>query len=365
MKIKFDSTQDFQLQAVSSFVDLFEGQPLNKGDYSIEINANIQEGQASIFQTELGIGNNLVIDNEAILKNLDIVQERNELDITSKEEFEANGLNFSTEMETGTGKTYVYLRTIFELSSKYGFKKFIIVVPSVAIREGTLKNIEITQDHFRALYNNLEFEHFVYDSKKANRLRQFATSNQLQIMVINIDAFNKDTNVFNQERNQLNGFSPREFINSVRPIIIIDEPQSVDNTPKAQEAIRSLNPLCIFRFSATHKNPYNIVYKLDPIRAYEKRLVKQIVVASVVGANAQNDAYVKLLEVNNKSGIKAKIRIQVQGDSSVKEKDLWVKQNTDLFTVSNERAAYQSGFEVLDINAEPGNEFIDFTSGRL
>lgn len=365
MKIKFDSSQDYQLEAVSSFVNLFEGQPINKGDFSTEINGSIQQGQSSIFQTELGIGNNLVVSPDTLLKNLDDIQEKNDLDITSKEEFEINGFNFSAEMETGTGKTYVYLRTIFELSSKYGFKKFIIVVPSVAIREGTLKNIEITQDHFKALYNNLEFEHFVYDSKKANRLRQFATSNQLQIMIINIDAFNKDTNIFNQERNQLNGFSPREFINSVKPIVIIDEPQSVDNTPKAQEAIKSLNPLCIFRFSATHKNPYNIVYKLDPIRAYEKRLVKQIVVASVVGANAQNDAYVKLIEVNNKSGIKAKIRIQVQGNGSVKETDVWVKQNADLFTVSNERAAYQNGFEVLDINAEPGNEFIDFTSGRL
>src|SRR6185437_5718285 len=214
--------------------------------------------------------------------------------------------NFSTEMETGTGKTYVYLRTIFELSQKYGFKKFIIVVPSVAIREGTLKNIDITGDHFKALYNNIEFSHFVYDSKRPSRLRQFATSNQLQIMVINIDAFNKDTNIFNQERNQLNGYSPRDFINAVKPIVIIDEPQSVDNTPRAQDAIASLNPLCIFRFSATHKNLYNLVYKLDPVKAYELRLVKQIVVASVVGANAQNDAYVKLLEVDNTKSIRAK-----------------------------------------------------------
>src|SRR5665647_1860872 len=165
MKLKFNSSQQFQLDAISSTVDLFEGQPLHQGDFN------------------------------------------------KPDEFESNGLNFSVEMETGTGKTYVYLRTIFELSQKFGFKKYIIVVPSVAIREGALKNIEITADHFKALYNNIEFEHFVYDSKKANRLRQFATSNQLQIMIINIDAFNKDTNIFNQERNQLNGFSPREFIN--------------------------------------------------------------------------------------------------------------------------------------------------------
>src|SRR5258708_1037348 len=365
MKIKFDSTQPYQQTAVSSFVDLFDGQPLSKGDYSIEINSAIEDGQTSIFQTELGIGNNLLLNNEAIYKNLTTIQDRNDLDCTSIAEFEKNGLNFSVEMETGTGKTYVYLRTIFELSQKYGFKKFIIVVPSVAIREGTLKNIDITREDFKALYNNIEFSNFVYDSKKTNRLRQFAMSNQLQIMVINIDAFNKETNIFNQERNLLNGYSPRDFINAVRPIVIIDEPQSVDNTPKAQDAIASLNPLCIFRYSATHKNLYNLVYKLDPIKAYELRLVKQIVVASVTGANAQNDAYVKLLEVNNKSGIKAKIRLQVQGNSDVKEKDIWVKQNADLFQLSNERDAYRNGFEVLDISAEPGNEFIDFTSGRL
>ena len=365
MKLKFDSTQPFQLQAVSSFVELFDGQPLQQGDYSVEINTNLQQGQSSIFQSELGLGNNLTLSNEAILKNLHTIQEKNDLDATPEKEFEKNGLNFSVEMETGTGKTYVYLRTIFELSQKYGFKKFIIVVPSVAIREGTVKNIEITEEHFKALYNNIEFEYFVYDSKKANRLRQFATSNQLQIMIINIDAFNKDTNIFNQERNQLNGFSPKEFINAVKPFVLIDEPQSVDNTTKAQEAIKSLNPICIFRFSATHKNPYNLIYKLDPIKAYELRLVKQIVVASVVGANAQNDAYVKLLEVNNKAGIKAKIRIQVQGIGAVNETDIWVKQNADLFSLSNERAAYQNGFEVLDISAEPGNEYIDFTSGRL
>lgn len=368
MKLKFDSTQEYQIQAVNSFIDLFDGQPLNQGDYTIEINAKADIGQQlSTIQTELGIGNHLAIDEDTILKNLHNIQERNDLDPISEQEFKIYGNNFSVEMETGTGKTYVYLRTIFELSQKYGFKKFIIVVPSVAIREGTLKNIEITADHFKALYNNIEFEHFVYDSKKANRLRQFATSNQLQIMIINIDAFNKETNIFNQERNQLSGFSPRDFIHSVRPIVLIDEPQSVDNTPKAQEAIKSLNPLCIFRFSATHKNLYNLIYKLDPIKAYELRLVKQIVVASVIGTNAQNDAYIKLLEVDNKSGIKAKIKVQVQDKGSVKEKDFWVdnKKRADLFMLSEEREAYRNGFEVLDISCEPGNEFIDFTSGRI
>lgn len=372
MKIKFDSEQLFQKEAVASIVKLFDGQPLSKEDFTIEINTSADSGQTSLFQSELGIGNNIVINQNSVYKNLTDIQDNNDLDVIDKVLFQNYGMNFSVEMETGTGKTYVYLRTIFELNQKYGFKKFIIVVPSVAIREGTLKNLEITQEHFRALYNNVEFEYFVY--KKADRLRQFATSNQLQIMVINIDAFRKDfsdseddkkSNVIFKENDKLNGRKPIEFVQATNPFVIIDEPQSVDTTPRAQEAIRSLNPGCILRFSATHKNLYNLVYKLDPVKAYKLRLVKQIVVASVTGTNAQNDAYVKLLEVDNKKGIRARVRIQVQGKSKVAEKDFWVTQNSDLFAISNEREAYRNGFEVLDINAEPGNEFIDFTVGRL
>ena len=151
-------------------------------------------------------------------------------------------------------------------------------MPSVAIREGVLKNIEITAEHFRALYNNLPFEHFVYDAKKVNRLRQFATSNTLQILVINIDAFRKNftgtedeqkSNVIYKESDQLSGRQPIEFVQAARPIVIIDEPQSVDSTDKAQEAIKALNPLCTLRYSATHRNPYNLVYRLDPVRAFE------------------------------------------------------------------------------------------------
>src|SRR5204863_8534890 len=155
---------------------------------------------------------------------------------------------------------------------------------------GVLKNLEITADHFKALFNNLEYEYFVYDAKKVNRLRQFATSNQVQILVINIDAFRKNftgtedenkSNVIYKENDKLSGRQPIEFVQAARPIVIIDEPQSVDGTPKAQEAIRALKPLCTLRYSATHKNPYNLVYKLDPIRALELRLAKQIVVSSV------------------------------------------------------------------------------------
>ena len=253
-------------------------------------------------------------------------------------------------METGTGKTYVYLRTIFELSRRYGFQKFIIVVPSVAIREGVLKNIEITAEHFRALYNNLPFEHFVYDAKKVNRLRQFATSNTLQILVINIDAFRKNftgteaeqkSNVIYKESDKLSGRQPIEFVQAARPIVIIDEPQSVDSTDKAQEAIKALNPLCTLRYSATHRNPYNLVYRLDPVRAFELRLVKQIVVASAAADGTANDAFVRVEKIDYKNGIKAKLRIHVQSPDGPKEKSVTVKNGADLFTLSNERAALQ------------------------
>ncbi|HSH64885.1 MAG TPA: DEAD/DEAH box helicase family protein [Bacteroidia bacterium] len=370
MKIKFDSTQTYQIDAVNSIVEIFDGQPLNKGDFVITETHGFFD---STEQTELGIGNNLAISSETVLKNINKIQDKYDLDETKQKDFETNGLNFSVEMETGTGKTYVYLRTVFELSQKYGFKKFIIVVPSVAIREGTNKNIEITKEHFKALYNNIEFEYFLYDSKRANRLRQFATSNQIQIMIINIDAFRKDfsdseddkkSNVIFKESDKLSGRKPIEFVQSTRPIVIIDEPQSVDNTPKAQEAIKSLNPLCILRYSATHKNPYNLVYKLDPIKAYELRLVKQIIVASVLGSNSNNDAYVKLLKTDNKKGIIAEILIHQNIGGSVKEKKIKIKQGADLYELSNNRELYKNGYEVTDISAEPGNEYIDFSNGK-
>jgi type III restriction enzyme len=379
MKLQFDAKQEFQIAAVDSVVEIFDGQPLNKGDFQISFEVQGQGLFGSQMQTELGLGNSLVIDRETILKNLQRVQERNDLDADEHllpENYNANApspLNFSVEMETGTGKTYVYLRTIFELNKKYAFKKFIVVVPSVAIREGALKNLKITSDHFKALYNNVEFEYFVYDAKKVNRLRQFAVSNQIQILVINIDAFRKNfagtedekkSNVIFKEADKLSGRQPIEFVRATNPIVIIDEPQSVDNTEKAQEAIRSLNPLCTLRYSATHTNPYNLTYSLNPIRAFDLRLVKQIVVSSVTGQGAQNDAYVKLISIDRKNGIKAKVEIDVQANEGPKRKTVVVKHETDLFFASKEREIYRNGFLITEINAEPGYEFIQFNNGK-
>ncbi len=386
MKIQFDANQQFQLDAVAAISELFEGQPQGAPEYSV-INLGAMDGLfAGQDRTELGVGNRLLLAEDALTSNTRAIQTRNDIEVADPTaSLEAWDLfdgpanqsrvcpHFSVEMETGTGKTYVYLRTIFELSQRYGFQKFIVVVPSVAIREGVLKNIEITTEHFRALYNNLPFEHFVYDARKVNRLRQFATSSTLQILVINIDAFRKNftgteaeqrSNVIYKESDKLSGRQPIEFVQAARPIVIIDEPQSVDSTDRAQEAIRALNPLCTLRYSATHRNLYNLVYRLDPIRAFELKLVKQIVVASAVAAGSANDAFVRVEEVDYRSGIKAKLRIHVQTSDGPREKTVAVKQGADLFALSGERASYAQGFSVAEINAEPGSEFIRFNNGR-
>ncbi|MFZ1042452.1 MAG: DEAD/DEAH box helicase family protein, partial [Anaerolineales bacterium] len=384
MKLHFDPNQPFQLDAVAAIVNLFEGQPqsapsmtpINVGDFG-----EIFAGQA---QTELGVGNQIVLDETKLRENTRLIQNRNDIEIANPaapleawELFDApansarNCPHFSVEMETGTGKTYVYLRTIFELSQKYGFQKFIIVVPSVAIREGVLKNLEITEEHFKNIYN-ITPEYFVY--KKPDRLRQFATSNTLQILIINIDAFRKNftgtdeekkSNVIYKESDRLSGRQPIEFVQATRPIVIIDEPQSVDNTDKAQEAIKALNPLCTLRYSATHTNPYNLVYELDPVRAFDLKLVKQIVVASALAEGGSNDAFVRVEKIEYNTGIKAKLRFQEQTKDGPREKVATVKEGADLFQLSNERAVYQNGYEIAEINAEPGNEFIRFDGGRI
>jgi type III restriction enzyme len=385
MKIQFDANQNFQLDAIAAILDIFDGQPQGSPEFSVIKMADDTDLFAGQERSELGIGNRLLLDDAKLRASTRLIQTRNDIEagdtnaaLEGWEVFDpaANTArtcpHFSVEMETGTGKTYVYLRTVFELSRRYGFKKFIVVVPSVAIREGVLKNIEITAEHFRALYDNMPFEHFVYDAKRVNRLRQFATGNTLQILIINIDAFRKNftgteaeqkSNVIYKESDKLSGRQPIEFVQAARPIVIIDEPQSVDSTDKAQEAIKALNPLCTLRYSATHRNPYNLVYRLDPVRAFELRLVKQIVVASAAAHGGANDAFIRVESITYQPSISAKVRLHVQGSDGPKERLVTIKNGDDLFVRSNERASYAQGYSVAEINAEPDAEFIRFTNG--
>lgn len=373
MKLKFDPTLQYQQDAINAVVNTFGGQPFVQST-AMAFQA-LQIG--GLFQTELGMGNNLTLADDDILKNVQAAQEINDIEKAAG----LQGREFSIEMETGTGKTYVYLRSIFELNKVYGFKKFIIVVPSVAIREGVLHSINTMKEHFQTLYDKVPFDHSVYDSKRLGKVRQFACSNQIQIMVINIQSFQKDVadkdlaemtedelkklNVINRENDRMSGRRPIEFIQAGRPIVIIDEPQSVDNTEKSRRAIGNLNPVATLRYSATHKNPYNLLYRLDPIRAYDLHLVKRIEVASIKSEDSFNDAYVKLLKTDNKNGIKAQLEIHKKGASGPTPSKLWVKQGDDLFVKSGEREAYRGGYIVQNIDCSPGAEYLEFNEGRF
>ena len=365
MKIKFEPNLEYQKEAIEAVTGLFDGQGICSSTFSV-----VSFDAKGLYrqESELGVGNKLLISRDDILENLKKIQLKNALEPSLSLE----SLDFTVEMETGTGKTYVYLRTIFELNKLYGMSKFIIVVPSIAIKEGVLKSLQITREHFKSLYDNVPYDFFAYNSANLEQVRSFAANDYIQIMVINIDAFRKSfsdpskeskANIIHRPNDKLSGYKPIEFIAATNPIVIIDEPQSVDTTPKAKEAIASLNPLCTLRYSATHKEKFHQVYKLDPVDAYNKKLVKQIEVAQIISQNDHNSAYIKLVSVNNKkSPITAKVEIDIAGkNGAVSRKTVTVKQGDDLFVKSNGREVY-SGYIINDIYCFEGAEYIDFTS---
>ena len=348
MKLKFKN-QAFQMDAVNAVVDLFTGQEKTKSTFSV-----VDERQTSLLP-EMGQGNALYIDQETLTSNMHTVQKRNNLPLTPS----AKDCQFCIEMETGTGKTYVYTKTIFELNRKYGFTKFVIVVPSVAIREGVYKSFQITQEHFGLQYDNVPCRYFIYNSAKLSDVRQFATSSNIEVMIINIDAFKKAENIINQAQDRLNGETAMGFIQNTHPIVIIDEPQSVDNTPKAKEAIATLNPLCVLRYSATHREKINLLYRLTPVDAYQMGLVKQIAVSSNQIAGGFNQAYVRLLSVSNDKGFKARVELDVKGKTgAVTRKTMTVKPGDDLFLLSGQRELYE-GYTVAGIDCTPDFEHIE------
>lgn len=362
MKLKFNPDLDYQKDAVNSVLGVFEGQKVRQANFSVPTNFDLFK-----TQSDLGIGNKLELLDDELLENVRRMQIKQGL----KQSKNLGSMDFTVEMETGTGKTYVYLRSIFEMNKTFGFTKFIIVVPSIAVKEGVYKSLQITEQHFKGLYENVQYDYFIYDSSKLGEVRNFATSDYVQIMVINIDAFRKSftdpsketkANIIHRTNDRLNGTKPIEFIQDTNPIIIIDEPQSVDSTPKSKKAISSLNPLCTLRYSATHKDKYNLMYKLDSIDAYEQKLVKQIEVANVTVKDGHNKAYIKLLAVNNKkSPITARIEFDTMQAGKVKRVSKWVRSGDDLHELSRGRSIYE-GYIINEIYCEQDQEYIDFTS---
>lgn len=364
MQFKFDADQGFQKQAVAAIVDLFKGQ----------VKADLALGYS--FDTSSPALANIIDDQLPLLTNLREVQAANGImpadelaaPISHKVSM-ADGKhelafqNFTVEMETGTGKTYVYLRTAIELYLAYGYSKFIIVVPSVAVREGVKKTLEITHQHFLRLYDNISYEWRVYDSDSPGQVRQFATGDKLQFMVMTIDSFSKPgQNVIYKANDNLSGDTPIHLLQATHPILILDEPQNME-TAKREEALANLNPAFALRYSATHREYYNLVHRLSPFDAYRQGLVKKIEVDSVTEDTNPNEIFIRLESVKPERGSPvARVTVhELQKSMKVSEKTVTLRQRGENLEQLTRRPEY-AGYVVEEINASDGG-YVSFRNG--
>jgi len=356
MKLHFEPNLDFQLQAIEAACDLFRGQETCRTEFTVTMAPEcIGALNLPASASDLGIGNRLTLLDDELFENLKAIQLRNGLRPSASL---ASG-DFTVEMETGTGKTYVYLRTVFELNKRYGFTKFVIVVPSVAIKEGVYKSLQITEEHFKGLYAGTPFDYFLYDSSNLGQVRNFATSPQIQVMIVTVGAINKkDVNNLYKDSEKTGGERPIDLIRATRPILIVDEPQSVDGglSGKGKEALGAMNPLCTLRYSATHVDKHHMVFRLDAVDAYERKLVKQIEVASATVEGAHNRAFVRLVSVGNQRGvISAKVELDVETASGVARREVVVHDGDDLEQTTR-RALYRD-CRVGEIRVQAGHQF--------
>ncbi len=354
MKLRFEPNLDYQLEAIRAVGDLFRGQEARYSQFAVtggpvQPRFSLAEGA--------GIGNRLDLADDDMLRNLRSVQLRNGL----LPDEALRSRDFTVEMETGTGKTYVYLRTVFALNRRYGFTKFVVVVPSVAIKEGVAKALQITDSHFRSLYRGAAFDWFLYDSVKLGLVRNFATGSHIQIMVATVGAINKkDFNNLYKDSEKAGGTKPIDLIRATRPILIVDEPQSVDGGlgGRGREALARMDPLCTLRYSATHADRHHMVYRLDAVDAYQRGLVKRIEVASAVVESAHNRPYLRLIATARKAGtISARVEIDIERAGRVRRVRKTVQDGDDLEEATG-RAVYR-GCRIGEISVAKGGEFVE------
>ena len=357
MKLRFEADLDYQADAVEAVCGLFKGQEFGHSEFTALPQYPVAQAEMGIGRSALGVGNRLSLSGGDLLRNLNDVQVRNGLEPSRS----LASLDFTVEMETGTGKTYVYTRSIFELNKRFGFTKFVVVVPSVAIKEGVYKSLQMTEDHFKSLYANTPFGYFIYDSSKLGVVRNFATSSDVQIMIVTVGAINKrDVNNLYKDSEKVGGEKPLDLIQATNPIIIVDEPQSVDGglEGRGRAALGEMRPLCTLRYSATHADKHHMVYCLDAVDAYERKLVKQIEVASATVSDAYNSPYVRLISVeSNKSNIWANVELDVATAHGVSRQRRSVQDGDDLERVTR-RELYRN-YRIGEIRAARGDEFVE------
>ena len=365
MKLRFKH-QRFQAEAAKAVVDVFAGQPYLTQSYRMDAGVVNSAQQVLIDQDFTGWRNEPLVPamtDQIVLERIREIQRQYQIKVSDKLE---DHYNLTVEMETGVGKTYTYIKTMYELNRHYGWTKFIVVVPSVAIREGVYKSFQVTEDHFVEEYGK-KIRYFIYNSKQLTDIDRFASDSGINVMIINAQAFNatgKDARRIDMELDEFRSRKPIDIIAKTNPILIIDEPQSVEGA-KTKESLKKFNPLMILRYSATHKKDsiYNMVYRLDAMEAYNKRLVKKIAVKGITeSGSTATDSYVYLEKINlSKSAPTATIQFDCKGTSSIRKVTRTVKEGFNLYDHSGNMEEYKEGFVVSRIDGR--DDSVEFING--
>jgi len=369
MKIQYRH-QKFQADAAKAVVDVFAGQPYLTPTYMMDRGSGNYQIGVNEERDFTGFSNQRIVpelSDQRILEHLQKIQRANQLKPSDKLEGRANGYNLTIEMETGVGKTYTYIKTMFELNKHYGWSKFIVVVPSAAIREGVYKSFEMTQEHFAEEYGK-KIRFFIYNSAQLTEIDRFASDNSINVMIINSQAFNakgKDARRIYMKLDEFRSRRPIDIIARTNPILIIDEPQSVEGK-QTKERLKEFHPLLTLRYSATHKSDsiYNMVFRLDAMEAYNRRLVKKIAVKGITeSGTTATDSFIYLESINlSKSDPTATLQFEVKMASGApKKKSRIVKIGDNLYDYSGGLEEYRNGFVVKQIDGR--DDSVEFLNG--
>ena len=365
MKLQFKH-QPFQAEAADAVCDVFCGQPYRTVTYRRDL-GDLTGVQMSTYDTEVGFRNQPFVPeltNRKLLDNLRTVQRRNGL--KPSDELTGPGVNLSIEMETGTGKTYTYVKTMYELNKRYGWSKFIIVVPSVAIREGVYKSLQTTQEHFAGEYNK-KIRFFIYNSDRLTEVDRFASDSAINVMIINMQAFNSSKNqrIIDKKLDTFRSRKPIDIIAKTNPILIIDEPQSVEGK-QTKESLKKFQPLFTLRYSATHKEKYDMVYRLDALGAYNQHLVKKIAALGVTleGSTATNGyVYCEGIDLYKDKAPTARLGFEVKGKAGTRTVVKKVYGGDDLYNLSNGLAEYADRYRILPNGIDGRDNSVTFLNG--